>query len=104
MGWAIRTLGIGSFLARRAAKGETRGRSGPAGRSIAIAETWGRSGTHAISTISTTCEGYRAAAEIAVAAAERIVGSRIVGFQTPASAFGADFILDVDGFERHDCA
>jgi len=48
-------------------------------------------------------EGYTFTARAAVACAERVLaGGAPVGFQTPSLAFGADFVLSVEGSERVD--
>jgi len=51
-----------------------------------------------------TIEAYTLTAVTAVMLAERIcaAGPEVHGFQTPAKAFGADFILDVPGTVRYD--
>jgi short subunit dehydrogenase-like uncharacterized protein len=42
-------------------------------------------------------------AACAVACAERVLrGELRPGFHTPASAFGPDFVLELDGVSRHD--
>jgi short subunit dehydrogenase-like uncharacterized protein len=46
---------------------------------------------------------YDLTVETALAVTERILdGDAPTGFQTPAGAYGADLILDVDGVERED--
>ncbi len=48
-------------------------------------------------------EGYTLTALTALAAVERVVeGSIEPGFQTPSKAFGADFILEIEGISRED--
>jgi short subunit dehydrogenase-like uncharacterized protein len=48
-------------------------------------------------------EGYTMTAHTAVAAAERVLaGGATPGFQTPSLAFGADFILGIEGVTRED--
>ena len=48
-------------------------------------------------------EGYTLTALAAVRAAERVVQGQVApGYQTPASAFGADFVLDLPGVRRED--
>jgi short subunit dehydrogenase-like uncharacterized protein len=50
-----------------------------------------------------TLNGYALTAETALAAVRRILaGDFKPGFQTPALAYGADFILEVDGSHRED--
>ena len=48
-------------------------------------------------------EGYTLTALTAVAAMEKVLaGSAPVGFQTPSRAYGADFVLQIDGVRRED--
>lgn len=48
-------------------------------------------------------EGYSLTVQSAVIALERtLAGQAIPGFQTPSMAFGADFVLDIDGVRRED--
>jgi short subunit dehydrogenase-like uncharacterized protein len=48
-------------------------------------------------------EGYTMTARTAVAAVERVMsGGATPGFRTPSLAFGADFILSIEGVTRSD--
>lgn len=48
-------------------------------------------------------EGYTMTARTAVAALERVLhGAATPGFRTPSLAFGADFVLSIDGVSRED--
>ncbi len=50
-----------------------------------------------------TCEGYTLTATAALDIAQRIVAGDVrTGFQTPSSAYGADFVLSLPGVERTD--
>jgi saccharopine dehydrogenase (NAD+, L-lysine-forming) len=50
-----------------------------------------------------TPEGYTVTAHAALAAVEGVLaGAAPSGYQTPASAFGADFILGIEGVSRSD--
>ncbi|MFQ5616743.1 MAG: saccharopine dehydrogenase family protein [Anaerolineales bacterium] len=50
-------------------------------------------------------EGYRTTALTALAAVEKILdGNAPPGFQTPSKAYGADFILEIEGMTREDLA
>jgi short subunit dehydrogenase-like uncharacterized protein len=50
-----------------------------------------------------TPDTYDVAAHTAVEAARRVVAGDVeAGFQTPASAFGSEFVLDFDGVEREE--
>jgi saccharopine dehydrogenase (NAD+, L-lysine-forming) len=51
----------------------------------------------------TTPEAYTFTARAALAAVERVIeGHAPPGFQTPASAFGASFVLGIEGVTRQD--
>jgi len=51
----------------------------------------------------TTADGYSFTAEAATAIAERIIsGDFAPGFQTPASVYGADLVLDMEGTHREE--
>lgn len=47
-------------------------------------------------------EGYRFTASAGVLAVERVLHGNYQGTWTPAGAFGADFVLDIDGTYRYD--
>ena len=48
-------------------------------------------------------EGYTMTAHTAVATAERVLaGGATPGFRTPSLAFGADFVLEIEGVTRED--
>ena len=48
-------------------------------------------------------EGYKLTSMTALAAVARVLDGRApTGFQTPSKAFGADFVLEIDGVERKD--
>jgi short subunit dehydrogenase-like uncharacterized protein len=48
-------------------------------------------------------EGYKLTSMTALAAIGRVLdGQAPTGFQTPSKAFGADFVLEIDGVERKD--
>ena len=72
------------------------------GRAAILAEAWDATGQHVASVLSTP-EPYhltaRTAVEIARLAAE---GKATPGYQTPATAYGADFILGFNGLVRTD--
>ena len=46
-------------------------------------------------------EGYAFTALAALALTEKVLaGEAVAGFQTPAKAFGPDFVLDIEGVTR----
>jgi short subunit dehydrogenase-like uncharacterized protein len=72
------------------------------GRSRLWGEASDDQGHHATSRIVTP-DGYSLTAETAVGAVKRVLaGDSKTGFQTPASAYGADFILEFEGVQRED--
>ncbi len=72
------------------------------GRSYLYARAVNEQGT-AVEAWLETIEGYRLTAVAGVRAVEKILnGQAILGTPTPAQAFGADFILDIEGTKRFD--
>ncbi len=108
---ASRYLGpvLGSAPVRRFLTARVRaGAPGPTeeerrrGRTFAWGEVEDEGGRRAVSRIAMP-EGYTFTARAALAAVERVLaGQAPAGFQTPASAYGPDFVLGVPGVTRHD--
>ena len=72
------------------------------GRSRLWGEVTNQQGEHAVSRMETP-DGYALTVETALAAVERVIaGDYKPGFQTPALAYGADFILEFDGVRREE--
>jgi short subunit dehydrogenase-like uncharacterized protein len=98
-----------SALVRRCLSARVReGAPGPTdaerrrGRSLVWAEVEDDAGRRVASRI-TAPDGYTLTAHAALAAVERVLaGEAPVGFQTPAKAFGPDFVLGLDGVSRAD--
>ncbi len=66
---------------------------------------WGeaRDGARSVVSRQRTPEGYALTALTAVAAAEKVLaGQAPIGFQTPAKAYGPDFVLEIPGVSRED--
>jgi short subunit dehydrogenase-like uncharacterized protein len=73
-----------------------------ASRSVFVAEAWDAEGRHVASRLE-TLEAYTLTALTSVETARRAAAGDVKpGYQTPATAFGADFILGFDGSERLD--
>ena len=73
-----------------------------AGVSLIWGEVENAAGERAVARMRTP-EGYTLTARTAVAAVRRVLeGDAPAGFQTPSTAFGADWILEFDGVERVD--
>jgi short subunit dehydrogenase-like uncharacterized protein len=75
-------------------------------RASAFTLLWGEAKNAAGASVVTrmkTAEGYTLTAEAAVRIAERVLaGEAQAGFRTPASVFGADFVLSLPGTTRDD--
>jgi short subunit dehydrogenase-like uncharacterized protein len=108
---ASRWLGplVSSGPVRRLAEKWVRARvKGPSAQERAAGETriWGEARDAAGATVVSrlrTPEPYQLTVETAVAIAKRALdGDAAVGFQTPARAYGADFVLGFDGVSRQD--
>ncbi len=103
-GWLLSSAPVQLFLKWRIRSGV----SGPsdAQRARASARLWGEASDAAGRVVRSrlaTPDGYTLTALTAVATAEKcMAGLAKAGFQTPSLAFGADFILEVEGVERED--
>ncbi|HEV8411026.1 MAG TPA: saccharopine dehydrogenase NADP-binding domain-containing protein [Gemmatimonadaceae bacterium] len=104
IGWLLATEPAQHFLKDRIKAGA----AGPtaAQRSSAVARLWGEAwdddGRRVVARLRTP-DGYTLTALTTVAAAEKVfAGGAKPGFQTPSRAFGADFILEIEGTERED--
>jgi short subunit dehydrogenase-like uncharacterized protein len=65
-------------------------------------EAWDDFGTRVRSRLKTP-DGYSLTASTAVASVMRVLaGAAVPGYQTPSMAFGADFILEIEGTVRED--
>ena len=97
-GWSQRLLRQQILAGPRGPSPEERARGG--------AWVWGEAedeaGRRVVSRLRTP-EAYTFTARASLAAVERVLaGEAPEGFQTPASAFGPDFVLGIEGVERHD--
>jgi short subunit dehydrogenase-like uncharacterized protein len=92
-------------------RAKARIRSGPPGptdeqRARGKCLLWGEAsddeGTHVVSRLATP-EGYTLTAQAALAIVRKVLeGQAPVGYQTPAKAYGADFVLGLEGVTRTD--
>ena len=72
------------------------------GRSFVWGTAWDDDGQRATGRVEGP-EGYTFTALAALAIAEKVLAGQVTaGFQTPAKAYGADFILGIEGVERVD--
>jgi short subunit dehydrogenase-like uncharacterized protein len=104
LGWLLRSAPVRALLLRAV-------RRRPPGPSIAARERgasrlWGEAmdqGGRRVAARLTGPHAYTFTALTAVAAVERVLaGGARPGFQTPSLAFGADFVLEMDGVQRED--
>lgn len=94
---------VQSFLKRRIRSGPSG--PGPEHRARARMRLWGEAhdATQAVVSRMETPEGYELTSRTALLAVQRVLAtSAPAGFQTPARAFGPDFILEVEGTSRQD--
>jgi short subunit dehydrogenase-like uncharacterized protein len=102
--WLLVAPAVQAFLKRRI-------KSAPAGpsdeeRARSASFVWGEveddAGAKRVSRLSAP-EGYTLTALTALAIVERtLAGRTFAGFQTPSLAYGADFILEIEGVSRED--
>ena len=72
------------------------------GKSLLWGEASDDAGGRVVSRLATP-EGYTLTADAALAIVKRVLGGDApVGFQTPAKAYGADFVLGLEGVTRTD--
>ena len=104
VGPLLRLGGVQRFLARRIdamPEGPTEAER-EATRAILLAEVQGSDG-ETVRALLETPSPYALTPIAAIESARRIVdGAAAPGFQTPATAFGADFVLDLAGCKRRD--
>ncbi|MBC7920002.1 MAG: saccharopine dehydrogenase NADP-binding domain-containing protein [Ferruginibacter sp.] len=104
LGWLLQAKWIRALLKKRIRATLT----GPdhQHRRTARSYLWGEARNRAGQTVTArlqTPEAYHLTATTALLAMERVLAGGVTpGFQTPARAFGPDFILEVDGVKRDD--
>lgn len=100
--WLLRMGAIQSMIQSRIPKGGASDKERKRGRSY----LWGRAEDSAgnfVESRITAVEGYTLTALTALLIAEKVLAGKFeIGFQTPAKAYGAELILEVDGSERVD--
>jgi short subunit dehydrogenase-like uncharacterized protein len=104
LGWLLGSSWVQNFLKRRI-------RAGPAGpsaeeRARGRSHLWGEASDdagHRVVSRLRGPEGYTLTAHAAVAVVGRVLrGEAPAGFQTPSRAYGADFVLGLEGVTRED--
>ncbi len=102
--WVL-SRGVVQTLLKRAVDRQPEGPTAAqraAGRAVLIGEARNAAGEVRRSRLKTP-EGYSLTIETGLGIAERVLnGAAEPGFQTPSHLFGADFILEIPGCERHD--
>ena len=104
IGWLLEAAPVQRFLLGRIRAGKPGPSDGQRERAQAHlrGEAWDAEGNRVAARLRTP-DGYTLTAITAVAAARKVLaGAAQPGFRTPSLAFGADFILEVAGAERHD--
>ena len=90
------------FLTARVRGGARTFRRGTAAGGFVWGEAEDEEGRRAVSRL-TTPEGYTFTARAALAVVESVLaGQAPAGFQTPAKAYGPDFVLGIEGVTRTD--
>lgn len=103
-GWLLRTNLVRNYIKKQIKKRP----AGPseAHREKAVSQVWGEvsnaNGNRREARL-TTLEGYKLTATTALLITQKVLnGNAPIGFQTPAKAYGADLILEVDNSHRED--
>ena len=104
LGWLLRTNTVKQYLKKRIESGPPGPSDSRRGKSRSY--FWGKvtnaSGKTCISTQETP-DGYTLTAMTAVAIAQNVLNDNFkIGYQTPSLAYGADFILEMEGCKRKD--
>jgi len=102
--WLLRTAPVRALLLRAVRKRPP----GPsvAARELGASRLWGEAtddGGRRVSSRLTGPHAYTLTALTAVAAVEKVLAGGVpTGFQTPSLAFGADFVMEIEGVHRED--
>jgi short subunit dehydrogenase-like uncharacterized protein len=104
LGWLLAAAPVQGYLQRQIPAGGPSDEERAAGKTYLWGEVWDENGNRAEAR-QTGMEGYTMTALTALKIAEKILaGSFGAGFQTPAKAYGADLILEIEGMTRADGA
>jgi short subunit dehydrogenase-like uncharacterized protein len=102
--WLLRQRWVKSYLLKKTDQKP----AGPseekrnAGRSFLWGKVWDGNGKECVTTLETV-SGYTLTAKTAVLIVEKILsGNFKAGYQTPAMAYGADLIMEIDQTKRND--
>jgi short subunit dehydrogenase-like uncharacterized protein len=102
VGWLLATKPLQSILQNQIPEGGPSEEARKNGKSLLFGEASDDSGNRVVSRLQCP-EGYTTTALTALNIAKKILsGNAPIGFQTPAKAYGADLILEIDGTNRED--
>lgn len=102
LGWLLATSPVQRYLQGKIKPGGPSDAERAKGRTLMRGEARDNDG-NSVTTLQQGPEGYTLTAIAALNIAEKIMsGNHKPGYQTPASAYGADLILEIDGTSRTD--
>lgn len=102
LGWLLATGPIQRYLQNQIPPGGPSEDARKKGRSYLYGEASDENGNK-VTSRQQCPEGYTTTALTALLVAEKIIGGNApVGFQTPAKAYGADLIMEIEGVSRDD--
>ncbi len=102
IGWLLATKPVQSYLQKQIHEGGPNEAERAKGKTFLWGEASDASGNRVSSRIQAP-EGYTLTVLTALNIVEKLLGGNFhKGFQTPAKAFGADLILEIEGVERMD--
>jgi short subunit dehydrogenase-like uncharacterized protein len=102
LGWLLATGPFQSYLQKKIPAGGPSDEERAKGKALLWGEASDEQGNRVESRLQ-CLEGYTLTAVAALNIAEKILdGNFTAGYQTPAKAYGADLVLEIDGVERED--
>ncbi|MBA3769561.1 MAG: saccharopine dehydrogenase NADP-binding domain-containing protein [Blastocatellia bacterium] len=102
IGWLLATRPFQDYLQKQIPAGGPNDAERAQGKTLLWGEASDRNGNH-VETRLQCPEGYTTTALAALNIAEKILGGNFTpGFQTPAKAYGADLVLEIEGAARQD--
>lgn len=102
IGWLLATKPVNEFLQKKIPAGGPSDEERAKGKTFLWGEASDLNGNRVESRMQTP-EGYTLTALAALNVAEKILaGNFTPGYQTPAKAYGADLVLEIDGVARQD--
>ncbi len=102
LGWLLATKPVQDYLQKQIPPGGPTDEERAKGKMLLWGEAMDLNGNRVEARMQTP-EGYTTTAHTALLIAQKILdGNFTPGFQTPAKAYGADLILEIEGVERQD--